>query len=96
MSGPTNHHGRGLLAMIAEIETLCEEALSQGHAPLLDAVSTAKLLRALVAGAPNYTPDDERISQRLALAKHHGYIAGGVPIAWETKPPVGAEEDGAS
>mgnify|MGYP003443800837 FL=1 len=92
MSGPTEFHGRQLLTMIAEIEDLCDDASSQGYAAFLDAVSTAKLLRALVTGAGEYRLDSERRARRFHLARANGYLVGSVPVAWETRP---AEEDDA-
>lgn len=92
MSGPTEFHGRQLLTMIAEIDDLCEAASSQGVVPFLDAVETAKLLRALVTGAGEYKANRERLDQRYHLARARGYLTGSVPIAWETRP---VEEDDA-
>lgn len=96
MSGPTEFHGARLLAAIVEIETLCEDALSQGHAPLLDAVETAKLLRALVSGAAEYSSNVELVRKRADLARSRGSIIYALPIAWMTivtADDVGAEGD---
>jgi hypothetical protein len=78
MSGPTDFHARTLLLLIGDIEEHAERALSVGHAPLVDAVEMAKILRALVSGAREYKPNEERLMQRFELAKTRGLgMSGG-------------------
>lgn len=91
MSGPTNFHARTLLLLIGDIEDHAERSLAIGHAPLLDAVETAKILRALVAGASEYKPNEERLRQRFNLAKTRGHWMAGGFRPWEPAP---ADDDG--
>lgn len=88
MSGPTEFHGAQLLAAIVALETRCENALSEGYAPLLDAVETAKLLRALVSGAGDHSINAELVQKRVGLARSRGSIIYALPIAWETIAPA--------
>ncbi len=96
MSGPTEFHGARLIETITGIEAQCEEALSQGYAPLLDAVEIAKLLRALVSGAEEYEPNAQLVRQRFALARTRGYQVSAPRLAWRTicAPADGVNEEG--
>lgn len=93
MSGPTDFHARTLLLLIGDIEEHAERALSAGHAPLVDAVEMAKVLRALVAGAREYKPNVDRMRQRFELAKTHGHWMAGGFRAWEPAPTADEGDD---
>ncbi len=69
MSGPTEFHGRMLVDTIEQIDAFILRAFSEGGVPVLDAVEVAKLLRALVSGAPRYTIDAETLHKRFARMK---------------------------
>ena len=91
MSGPTDFHARTLLLLIGDIEDHAERALSAGHAPLVDAVEMAKILRALVSGAREYKPNEDRLRRRFELAQTRGLgMAGGFR---EWKPDLVANDE---
>ena len=65
MSGPTDFHGRALLATLECIDSLIERAVTDGAVPVLDAVEMAKLLRALIRGEGRYEPNIDALRTRL-------------------------------
>lgn len=93
MSGPDEFHARALLATIADIEKLCEDTLSRGHTPFLDAVETAKLLRALVSGSADYRPSTKFFNQRCDLADRAGWTAMFPHSGWATVPESGEADE---
>ena len=59
------HHAKVLLEFIREIDGCIEDSATTGCVPVLDAVETVRLLKALVRGAPVHETDDEKIKRRI-------------------------------
>ncbi len=59
------HHAKVLLEFIRGIDECIEDAATTGHVPVLDAVETVRLLKALVSGAPAHAVDDEKTRRRI-------------------------------
>ena len=49
-----------------DLEGRVQDALNRGEVPVLDAVETLRLLRAILDGAPEYKPDIARFKVRAA------------------------------
>jgi hypothetical protein len=79
--GPQPYHGEGLLMLIREIDDLIEQSTETGALPVLDAVGTSKLLKALVRGDREHLQDEERVKRRLARLRD-GHIYMRVPTVF--------------
>lgn len=92
-------HAKALLMAISQIDECIAEAVDTGAVPVLDAVEMARLLRALVAGAPSHKVNRESLRRRLdrMQASAENPVARttvtAVGVEWERRP---AGEGGAS
>lgn len=59
------HHAKVLLEFIRSIDECIEDSATTGYVPVLDAVETARLLKALVNGAPAHAVDGEKTQRRI-------------------------------
>ena len=78
-------HGKALLMAIRDIDNFVEECSADGSVPLLDAVETSRLLKALVRGDAAHRPDIERGMRRLSRMK----VSASNPVAKTTAHIIG-------
>lgn len=78
-------HGRVLLSFINMIDDLIQESASDGMVPVLDAVSTVRLLKALVRGAPAHEPERAGTKARISSSAVRGTKITAPCITWTIK-----------
>lgn len=59
-------HGKALLMAIRHIDSFVEECSVDGSVPVLDAVETSRLLKALVRADESHRPDVDTAMRRLS------------------------------
>lgn len=68
----TPFHGFMLITAIEQIDAHILSSVDHGHVPMLDAVETAKLLRALVRGDETHSIDRDSLKRRFARSRAFG------------------------
>lgn len=72
---------------LQQLDDLIEAARDEGAVALLDAVEMQRLLRAIVDGAPEHTPDLDRAMKRMGRVRSDPFVRitmHAIGVAWST------------
>lgn len=93
---PTTH-GAFLVDMVKQMDEFIEISASSGHLPVLDAIGTARLLKALIRGDHSFDPKNENLLTRRARFRQSVNLSmldfGN--YGWMPAPTKPTEEDAA-